>query len=133
MNGLLAWNIDTCTGNAPDSLFGGVITLPLNGAGMALLAWKPRPVPMTATVAVPALLAIPYAWTTAALTHGYLERGMGACDMISQYGPWEPSGDEFFLIVLWLAAAAVFWLGLALAGSRAYRSAERDEIVEQAS
>ena len=132
MSGLLAWSAETCTGNAPESLFLGIVTLPLNTLGVALLVWRPRPGPLLAIAAVPALAAAPYTLKTAELAQVYLSGGLGACDVLTGYGPWGPSGDEPFLLTLWISAAAVFWLGLALAAWRAYRGAGKDAAVEQA-
>jgi hypothetical protein len=129
----MAWAMETCTGNAPDSLFLGIFVLPLNCLGIALLAWRPSPVPLAASAVVPALVAMPYTGATIELAHGYLARGIGACDVLTNYGPWGPSGDEPFFIVLWTSAMAVFWLGLAFALWRAYRSTEEDPSVERAS
>jgi hypothetical protein len=128
----MAWTAETCTGNAPDSLFLGIFTLPLNCLGIALLAWRPRLGPFLAVAIVPAIIAMPYTLKTAQLAHGYLSQGLGACDVLMEYGPWGPSGDEPLFLALWVSATAVFWLGLALAGWRAYRNAEKDETVEQA-
>jgi hypothetical protein len=132
LNALIAWNVDTCTGNAPDSLYGVIFTLPLNALGIAALTWNTRPGPLLAAASVPVLPALYYTVRTLELTFGYLGGTMTACEAVSDYGPWEPSGDELHLIALWLSAVAVFWLGLAFAGWRAYRSAEKDETVEQA-
>jgi hypothetical protein len=131
--GAMAWMTETCTGNAPDSLMMGIVVLPLNLLGVGLLAWRSRPMPLLATAAVPALIAIPYTLKTFELAQGYLARGIGACDVLSHYGPWGPSGDEPFLIALWLSIVAVFWLGLAFAFWRAYRGTEEDPSVERAS
>lgn len=130
--GSMGW-IATCTGNAPDSLVVGVFVLPLNFLGMALLAWRPKPWPVVATAVLPALMAIPYTLNTIELAHGYLARGIGACDVPTDYGPWGPSGDEPFFLTIWFSAVAVFWLGLALAAWRAYRSADEDMSIERAS
>ena len=127
----MAWAAETCTGNAPDSLMMGIFVLPLNCLGIGLLAWRPRPLPLGAAAIVPALLAIPYTLNTVGLAHGYLVRGIGACDVLTSYGPWGPSGHEPFFLALWLSAVGVFWLGLAIAGWRAYRANE-DTAIEQA-
>jgi hypothetical protein len=133
LGGSLGWITETCTGNAPDSLVMGVFVLPLNVLGVSLLAWRPKPWPLAATAILPALLAIPYTLSTFELAHGYLARGIGACDVLTDYGPWGPSGDEPHFITIWLSAVAVLWLGMALAAWRAYRSTDEDMSVERAS
>ena len=132
-NGLLAWTVDTCTGNVADAPLAGVLTLPLNVVGMMLLAWRPTIRPLVATAALPTALAIPYTAKSLQLASAYWLQGQGVCDVVSPYGPWRPNGEEPMLLALWLGTVAVFWLGLAISIGRAYRGGRKDEIVERAS
>ena len=116
LTGLLAGVTETCTGNAPDSLFGFVITLPLNLAGMALLCWKPRRWPVIAVSLLPALLALSY--TRVAIL---LAGGTPGCTIVTGNPAWEPSGEEVTFAIGWGLSAAIFWIGLAYALSGGYR------------
>lgn len=123
--GLMAWVAGTCTGNAPDSLFAGVLALPLNVCGFALLCRQRRTVVVLGLSALPALSAVRYSVLTLELASG-----RPACELITEYGPWERSGDEPFLSALWIAVTASFWLGLACALYRAYRTRRKDRFFD---
>lgn len=116
LNALISFNGDTCSQNSPDSLFGFVVTLPLNIAGMALLAWKPRSIAVIVAIVIPVLLAIPYTLDTARLL-----AGTPACTILTGTPDWEPSGEEAVFMAGWGASVLIFWLGLAYALLGGYR------------
>ena len=131
--GMLGWVADTCTGNSSDAAFVGLVVLPLNLIGIGLLAWRPTPTPLVLACLLPVPLALPYSVKTIQLAQAYFLKGQGVCDVVTAYGPWGPSGDDPFLLVLWFGTTAVFWLGLALAGWRAYRNVRKEAGVERSS
>ena len=118
--------METCTGNAPDSLAAGWLVLPLNIVGFALLAQRPTLPGFILGGILPSVAAVSY--THQALL---LLAGVPACGLISEYGPWEPSGEEASLGLLWLACSIVFWLGLALTLYRGYRARPYDRNLAQ--
>ncbi len=115
-NALLAFNVDTCTQNAPDSLLGFILTLPLNVAGMALLGWKPKRLAVVLAAIIPVILALPYTMGTLELLNG-----APACTIITGDPTWEQSGEEGLFKAGWGACVAIFWLGLAYALLGGYR------------
>lgn len=115
-NGLIAFSVDTCTQNAPDSLIGFIFTLPLNLAGMALLAWNPKRLAVALAAIIPALLALPYTMGTIELLSG-----APACTVLTGETTWEPSGEEGLFKAAWGACVLIFWLGLAYALLGGYR------------
>lgn len=115
-NALLAFKVETCTQNAPDSLLGFIFTLPLNLAGMALLCWNPKRLAVVLAAIIPVLLALPYTMGTLALL-----KGAPACTIITGATTWEPSGEEGLFKAGWGACVAIFWLGLAYALLGGYR------------
>ncbi len=117
LNGLLSWTVDTCTGNSPDAPYAGILTLAFNIAGFAILAWQCSLIGTTAASIIPVLCAMQYSAKTAMLLGG-----APACNLISEFGPWEFSGDEPALIKLWVLTVTTFWLGLAFALWRSYRT-----------
>ena len=117
-NGLLAGSVETCTGNAPDSLMLFPITLALNTIGMLLLCWRPNRLAAGLAAAIPTLLALNYS-STAFL----LATGTPACTIITGDPQWGLSGEEAFLAGGWGACALIFWIGLAYALSGGYRPA----------
>lgn len=120
--GLLAQSGDSCTGNSPDSLYAFILVVPLNLAGMLVLGWKPRLGIVMAVSAIPAVLSLSYLSAAIALL-----TGTSACDLVSDFGPWEKSGEEMVFAAGWGISAAIFWLGLASAALRGYRAAhDRD-------
>ena len=116
LNGVLAWSADTCTQNSPDAPYAGIFTVVLNMIGIAMLAWKGRPVGtlVAASLAAPFALFYSGKWLQ-------LIDGATACNILTGAGSWEPSGDEPRLVLLWTAAVLSFWLGLAFALWRGYR------------
>ena len=116
LNALLAGSVETCTGNAADSLFGFVITLPLNMLGMALLGWRVPRIAVVIAAALPTVLALRY--TLLAIE---LASGTPACTIITGDTHWEPGGDESTFALGWGAATLVFWIGLAVALVGGYR------------
>ncbi|WP_370179155.1 hypothetical protein [Alteriqipengyuania sp.] len=116
--GWLAGVMETCTGNAPDSLLGFIITLPLNVVGVALLCWKPHRIAVILAGAIPVLLSFSY--LSVALK---LLAGIPACTIITGMDEWPPTGDETKLGFVWLATALILWIGLATALAGGYRGA----------
>ena len=106
-NSLLAWNIETCTGNAADSLNGGLLTLPLYVLGWVVIP-KRLNGGFAVVVAIPVLInALVLFWTAR------LAIGWNACRVITG-APFEPTGDELWFVSLWTLVCLAFWLGMTL-------------------
>ena len=116
LNGLLAGTMETCTGNAPDSLLGFVISLPLNVIGVALLCWRPQRVAVLLAALIPALLSIPYMMLAMELL-----AGAPACTVITGNPEWPRTGEETTLGLAWLCTGLILWIGLAYAMAGGYR------------
>jgi|GEM_PF-5918097 len=114
--GFIAGIVETCTGNAPDSLLGFIVTLPLNLLGVALLCWRPNRVAVSLAAIIPALLSISYPIVAIKLL-----AGMPACTVITGTTEWAPTGNETMLGVAWMATALILWIGLATALAGGYR------------
>lgn len=113
---LLAGAAETCTQNAPDSLYLFPLVLLLNLAGMAVLCWRPQPVAVMLAALLPAAMAVRYS-----LLALELAGGTPACTLITGDPAWEPSGNETVLALGWGATALIFWIGLAYALTGGYR------------
>jgi hypothetical protein len=122
LNAFLAWNVETCTGGAADSLDGGLITLPLYVLGWATLPKRQSKV-ILAVAAIPGLvMAFATVWTAGLFT------GISACKLITDL-PFEMDGREMWFATLWGIVCVVFWGGLAITVKFAERN--RDIPVEQ--
>lgn len=119
--GIASWSLGTCTGNAPDELYGGTFVLVLNLAGLLLLWRGPRWPMIAILVAVPTIAAIYYSCRTLE----FVATGMPACTAVTGDPGWEPSGDEARLRMLWSIVALSYWLALALVVGAAYRSGSK--------
>jgi len=116
LNGLLAGMAETCTQNAPDSLWVFPVTLLCNVLGMALLCWRPNRLAVLAAAIVPAASALRYSMIALQLANG-----TPACTLITGSTAWEPSGGETTLAIGWGVTALIFWIGLAYALTGGYR------------
>ena len=121
LNSMIARVADTCTQNSPDSLVGGVFTVALNIIGFLCLAFADRPRTVVIASALPALAALSYTLFAIGFWEGVANRSMAACTAITGDPSWQQSGDESFLVGLWLAVALSFWAGLAAASFFAHR------------
>jgi hypothetical protein len=119
--GLMTFVVETCTGNAPDSLMLGPFVLGLNLLGFAALGWSSRPLVTGAVALLPGMAAFGYSLNTALLASG-----TPACELITGHGGWERTPDHRELVMLWVATSLSFWLGLAAAMWRGCRRSEKD-------
>ena len=125
LNGMLAGAVETCTGNTADSLFGFVLSLPLNFIGMALLGWRANRLVAVMVGLIPALFALDYTGTAIALASG-----TPACTVITGDATWPQSGEEAIFATGWGLTAAIFWIGLAVAVTGGYRPANDRDTYE---
>jgi hypothetical protein len=125
LNALLAWNMETCTGGAADSLLAGVlITLPFYVAG-----WLVLPKRTSSPGAIIAVASIPAAITTfISIWTVSLASGQSACNVITAL-PFEKDGREGLFVALWGATCFIFWIGLGISLKIAARIGEK--VVEQ--
>ena len=120
--GAMAFVVETCTGNAPDSLLVAPFVLGLNVLGFAALGWSSRPWVVGAVALIPGLAAVRYSFKTVLLASG-----VPACELITGETGWEQTPDHAHLVMLWVATALSFWLGLAGALWRGvHRRADKD-------
>lgn len=117
LNGILPFNLGTCTQGSADGLLGGIISLALYLLG-ALCLVIARPVRWTYVAIVPPLPL--FAWQlqfTVRLTYGYLFQAQSACQVMHDL-PYEFDGREPFFIGLWWAMCLVAMVGVAIAAYR---------------
>ncbi len=122
LNAILARTVDTCTGGSADSLVGGIVTAILNLVGFVMLVRGTRPWLLALVVALPTLAALSYTGFALDFWHGYVTRGMSACEAKTGETYWDLSGEEPQLIFFWVAAAAIYWIGLANAAWRSLKT-----------
>jgi hypothetical protein len=119
--GMLAWSVETCTGDSADSLWIGAIALIINIIAWALLGRR-VPSKLVLIVAVlPALAALSYTASTIQLAAGYFGEGLSACDVMKSGEEFGSDGREPLFIILWLLVCTSFWGGLAPVVVRALR------------
>jgi hypothetical protein len=117
-NGILPFNLGTCTQGGADGLWGAVLSLMLYLFGVVCLLIA-RPSRPTYIAAFPPLVLL--AWQlkfTIELTYGYLVQGKSACAIMHDL-PYEFDGHEAYFIDLWLTMCLVPLIGLSLAFWRA--------------
>lgn len=126
LNAILARTVDTCTGGSADSLVGGVFTAMLNLLGFLMLARGTKPWLLALILVLPTLVALSYTAFALDFWRGYATRGMSACEAKTGEGDWALSGEEPQLIFYWVAAAAIYWIGLANAVWRSFTTKDSD-------
>ena len=119
--GVLAWSIETCTGDSADSLWTGTLTLAANLAAWALLGRRVPSKLVLFVAALPVLAALSYSISTIQLAAGHLGNGLSACAVIKPGQEFGPDGREPLFIILWLLVCASFWIGLTPVLARAVR------------
>lgn len=125
-NAVIARVADTCTGGSADSLVGGVFTAALNLIGFALLARGTKPWLLLLIVVLPSVAALSYSAFALEFWHGYATHGMSECEAKTGEAFWPRTGDEPKLIAYWVAAASIYWIGLAHAAWRSFNTKDLD-------
>lgn len=118
---MLAWSVETCTGDSADSLWIGAATLAANLIAWALLGRRVPSKPVLFVAALPALAALSYSRSTIQLAIGYFRDGLSACAIIKDGREFGFDGQESLFIILWLLVCLSFWGGLAPVLARAIR------------
>jgi len=126
LNAILARAVDTCTGGSADSLIGGALTAILNLLGFLMLVRGTKPWLLALLVALPTLAALSYTAFALEFWHSYVTRGISACEAKTGEPDWALSGEEPQLIFYWVAAAAIYWIGLAYAAWRSFKTKDLD-------
>jgi len=119
--GMFAWSIETCTGDAADSLWLAAPTLLGNLLAWALLGHRVPSKLVLLVAALPALAAVSYSLSTIHLAVGYFGHGIGACSVMRPGQEFGLDGREPLFIGLWVVTCASFWGGLAPVVLRAIR------------
>lgn len=121
-NAFLCWNLETCTGNAADSLHGGLLTLPFYLLGWWIIPKQSRSA-IVWVAAIPGILTLLVSFWTL-----HLAALWNACKAMTG-SPFEPSGDELWFVILWTLVSLTFWVGLAMTLKIA--GWNKEEFVEQ--
>lgn len=119
--GLLAWAVETCAGNAADSLWMGAFALAANAIAWMLLGRRVPSKTVLFVAVLPALAALSYSLSTFRLAKGYVFEGLSACAAIRPGLEFGFDGREPLFVGLWLLVVLSFWGGLAPVVARALR------------